>query len=412
VNDPTPDVYDRLGVPKRINGAGLLTRLGGSLMPPEVVEAMAEAARSFVDIAELQARASAVIAECTGAEAGYVTSGAAAALTLATAACLTGLDPARMERLPHTEGMPHHVLMCRTHRTGYDHAIRAAGARIREVGFNDRAVGAGVRGIEPWEIEAAISSEVVAVAYTWTPANQPPLAEVADVAHRHGLPVIVDAAAALPPRSNLRRFVAEGADLVAISGGKALRGPQASGILCGRRDLIAAAALQQLDMDVAPETWRPPPTLIPRAALRGVPHHGVGRGFKVGKEEIVGLLVALRRFVAADPDQEIARCEALLGRLTVALATLPHAQTRLRSASETGRYPLLEVVLDQAALGRDAPAVSLALQAGDPPVHLGERRAAEGILVVHPEGLRDGDEAVVAARLRDVLSGGYQPREV
>ncbi|MEC8564700.1 MAG: L-seryl-tRNA selenium transferase, partial [Pseudomonadota bacterium] len=128
------DIYDRLGVARRVNGAGTLTRLGGSLMAPEVLDAMREAAGGFVDIAELQAAASNAIARHTGAEAGLVTSGAAAALTLATAACLTGMDAAAMDRLPDTDGMAREVVMCRHHRTGYDHAIRAAGARIREVG--------------------------------------------------------------------------------------------------------------------------------------------------------------------------------------------------------------------------------------------------------------------------------------
>ncbi|HSB80447.1 MAG TPA: DegT/DnrJ/EryC1/StrS family aminotransferase [Candidatus Methylomirabilis sp.] len=219
------NIYERLGVRTRVNAAGTLTRLGGSLMPPEVLEAMAEAAQSSVDIAELQARASAVIAECTGAEAGLVTSGAAAALTLGTAACLTGLNVARMEQLPDTEGMPNEVLMCRSHRTTYDHAIRAAGARIREVGFNDRIAGAGVRGVEPWEMAAAITPQTVAIAYTASGSNDPPLREVAAVGREHGLPVIVDAAAQLPPSANLRRFIAEGATLVAFSGGKAIRGP-------------------------------------------------------------------------------------------------------------------------------------------------------------------------------------------
>jgi L-seryl-tRNA(Ser) seleniumtransferase len=390
-------------VAKRVNGAGLLTRLGGSLMPPEVLEAMAQAARSFVDIAELQAAASRVIADATGAEAGLVTTGAAAGLTLATAACLTGLDPARMDRLPDTAGMPSEVVMCRTHRTGYDHAIRAAGARIREVGFNDRAAGAGVRGIEPWELEAAITADTVAFAYAATPANEPPLADVVAVAKRHGLPVIVDAAAQLPPKANLRRFVAEGATLVAFSGGKAIRGPQSTGILCGPRDLIAAAALQQLDMDVAPDTWRPPEAFIPRPALAGIPHHGLGRGFKVGKEEIVGLIVALQRYVASDVDAEVAARERQLAGLAARLAGVPHQTARLRPARETGRLPVLEIALDEAALGRRAAAVSLELQRGAPPVHLSERRAAEGILIVEPAGLRDGDELVVAARLAAVL---------
>jgi D-glucosaminate-6-phosphate ammonia-lyase len=400
------DVYDRLGVCKRINGAGLLTRLGGSLMPPEVLSAMAEAATSFVDIAELQARASAVIAECTGAEAGLVTTGAAAALTLGTAACLAGLDASRMDRLPDTDGLANEVLMWRPHRTAYDHAIRAAGARVREVGFNDRAIGAGVRGLEPWELEAAITPRTVAIAYTATPADDPPLRDVTAVAARHGLPVIVDAAAQLPPLANLRRFVAAGAALVAFSGGKAIRGPQSTGILCGRRDLIASAALQQLDMDVAPETWSPPESLIPRAAVAGIPHHGLGRGFKVGKEEIVGLLVALERFVRLDHDAELAGREAQLAALAERLAGAPHVRARLLPARETGRSPLLELAFDEAALGRPASAISRALQQGPTPVHLSERRAGEGILTVDPGGLRPGDELIVAERLRAVLAAG------
>ncbi len=395
-------VYDRLGVKRRINGAGTLTRLGGSLMPPEVLAAMAEAAESCVDVAELQAAASRVIARETGAEAGIVTSGAAAALTLGTAACLTGLDAAKMDRLPDTAGMANEVVMCRTHRTGYDHAIRAAGARIVEVGFNDRAVGCGVRGVEPWEIEAAIGPNTVAVAYAATPADEPPLAEVVAVAGAHNLPVLVDAAAQLPPVENLRRFVAAGAALVAFSGGKAIRGPQASGILCGRRDLVAAALLQQLDMDTAPETWNPPPGLIPKDRLRGLPHHGLGRGFKVGKEEIVGLIVALERFAApATAAEELVRSEAWLTEIAGRLDDVPGVYARLLAADETGGAPALEVSLSDG----DAWALSRALQAGDPPIHLGEARAGEGVLLVKPGALREGDAAIIAERLVELLSG-------
>ena len=398
-------IYERFGVRTRINAAGLLTRLGGSLMPAEVLDAMTEAAGSFVDMAELQAAASAVIARHTGAEAGLVTSGAAAGLTLGTAACLAGLDAARMDRLPETGDLPNEVVMCRTHRTGYDHAIRAAGALIREVGFNDRATGAGVRDVEAWELEAAITPRTAAIAYMAAPGSRPPLAEVAALAHRHRLPVLVDAAAQLPPPENLRRFVADGADLVAFSGGKAIRGPQGTGILCGRRDLIGSAVLQQLDLDVRPETWRPPEGLLPRSPLGGIPHHGIGRGCKVSKEEIVGLLVALERFVALDHAGQQARQEHLLVAIRGQLAGVPHLEARLLSAAETGRDPLLDLHLDEGALGLSAFQLSLALQHGDPPVHLGERRAADGILTVNPVGLRDGEEAIVAARLRAACEG-------
>ena len=293
------DPYQRLGVRPRINAAGALTRLGGAVMAPEVVAAMAAAARASVDIGELQDAASGRIARATGAEAGLVTTGAAAALTLAAAAAIARWDVARMAALPHADGFPHDILIPRTHRTGYAHALAAAGARLVDIGHNDRGTGAGVRGLEAWEIETALSPSVVAVAFSANAANLVDLPTVAAVCRANGVPMIVDAAAQLPPKENLRRFIALGADLVAFSGGKALGGPQASGILAGRRDLVASALLQQLDMDVSPETWTPP-RMVDRANLRGVPHHGIGRGFKAGKEEIVGLLAALERFEKAD----------------------------------------------------------------------------------------------------------------
>ncbi|MBV9753556.1 MAG: hypothetical protein JO188_13620, partial [Hyphomicrobiales bacterium] len=205
------DLYHRLSLAKRVNGAGLLTRLGGSLMEAETLEAMREAAGAFVDIAELQTRAGALIARHTGTEAAIVTGGAAAALTLATAAAIARADVALMERLPDTDGMANEVIIHRAHRTGYDHAIRAAGARLVEIGLNDRGVGAGVRDLEAWEIEAAIGPKTAAIAYTASQDLRPSLGRVVAVADRFKVPVIVDAAAQLPPKENLRRFIEEGA---------------------------------------------------------------------------------------------------------------------------------------------------------------------------------------------------------
>ena len=397
------DIYDRLGVSKRVNGAGLLTRLGGSLMAPEVLDAMRDAAGAFVDMAELQTRACAIIARHTGAEAGIVTGGAAAAITLATAACITGADVARMERLPDTEGMPNEVIMSRAHRTGYDHAIRAAGARIVEVGLNDRSVGSGVRGLEPWEIEAAITPRTAAIAYVANPTRQPPLAAVCEVAREYGLPVIVDAAAQLPPKANLSRFIGEGASLVAYSGGKAIRGPQGSGILCGRKDLVAAALIQNLDMDILIETWTPPPGLLDCFFNKRLPHHGLGRGFKVDKESIVGLVIALERFAAADDGADNAQRESQLKRLAGQIVNLQGVTTRIAGVAETKRYPMLELHFDGAIPNPDAAEISRRLQRQF--VHLGERRLAESILLVDPSGLRAGDEDVIAGALATALSG-------
>ena len=390
------DPYERLGVRRRINAAGALTRLGGAVMAPEVVEAMAAASRASVDIGELQDAASQRIAEATGAEAGLVTTGAAAALTLAAAASIARWDVAKMAALPHADAFPHDILIPRTHRTGYAHALAASGARLVDIGHNDRGTGAGVRGLEAWEIESALSPSVVAVAFSANAASLADLPAVAAVCRANGVPLIVDAAAQLPPKENLKRFVSMGADLVAFSGGKALGGPQASGILAGRRDLLASALLQQLDMDVAPETWTPP-RMVDRANLSGVPHHGIGRGFKAGKEEIVGLLTALDRFVKADDAADNARLEA---RLKAIAAALGGHDVKLVPSSVTGRVPVLEIAAP------DALAFSARLQRGDPPVHLSERHAARGVLTLDPQVLLPEQDAPLAAAIRAALASG------
>src|SRR4051794_28928818 len=216
-------VYDELGLRTVINASGTLTRLGGSRMAPEVLAAMTDAAASFVPIDALQARAGEVIADITGAEAGYVVSGAAAGLSLGVAACVAGMDVAAMDRLPDTSGLKDEVVVQRGHRNAYDHAIRAAGVRMVEVGYLGYP---GAGGTSPWQIAAAITERTAAVACPIldTPGTVP-LPEVCQIAHERGVPVIVDAAAELPPRANMRRFIAEGADLVVFSGGKAIGGP-------------------------------------------------------------------------------------------------------------------------------------------------------------------------------------------
>src|SRR5205085_438404 len=158
-------------------------------------------------------------------------------------------------------------VVAREQRNGYDHAVRAAGARLVEVGFNEVVAGAGVRRVEAWEYAAAFGPMTAGVLYVYDARARPPLAEVVARAHARGLPVLVDAAGELPPRSNLRAILATGADLVAFSGGKAIRGPQATGLLCGRRDLVGAAALQMLDLDDHPDLWEPPEELIDRRRL-------------------------------------------------------------------------------------------------------------------------------------------------
>ena len=397
------NVYERLGVSTIINAVGPATRLSGSIMLPQVAQAMQEASQYCVDIAYLQARASQIIAEITGAEAGYVCSGAAAGLLLGTAACVTGLDPNKMNRLPDTQGMKNEVIVARSHRNFYDHAVRTAGVTLVEVGLPDRYVGSGVRDTEPWEIAAAINERTAAVLYVMYSHTRPPLEQVVEVAHAAGVPVIVDAAGQLPPTSNLQRFIAAGADLVAFSGGKAIRGPQSSGILCGRHDLIQAAALQHLDQDIYFEQWNPPPTLIDKSKLPGAPHHGIGRPCKVGKEEIVGLLTALRIFVEEDPEARRGRWRALMEALVQALEGANGAEVRLVDDRKRAEIPAVHMVLDEEVLGFSALDLVRRLQDGDPSIHANPSYVNEGIVAFGPMCLKEGEPEIIGARVKALL---------
>ncbi len=383
-------IYSDLGVARIINAKGPSTRVSGGFLAPEVSAAMAEAATQCVDMAELQAAASRVIARVTGAEAGIVTSGAAAGLLLGTAACVAGLNPARMAQLPNITGPRPEVIVVRSQRNAYDHAVRAAGVDLVEVGLPDRYAGAGVRDAEPWEIAAAIAPATVAVLYVASSHALPSLADVVTVAHEHGLPVVVDAAAQLPPVSNLQAFIAAGADLVAFSGGKAISGPQGSGILCGRRDLIMSAILQNLDLDLDWEQWNPPAGLIDKHRLPGLPTHGIGRSCKVGKETIVGLLVALERFAVESDESRTARWQALLDEL---VALLGPSQFTVR----TGLTPRLALAVPNA---RQA---CFTLQNGSPAVHVDPCELHLGNLLINPTCLQYADLPALARALRAIM---------
>jgi D-glucosaminate-6-phosphate ammonia-lyase len=395
------NIYERLGVRTIINAKGPSTRLSGSIMRPEVAGAMVEASQHCVEMAELQARASEVIAEITGAEAALVTSGAAAGLLLGTAACVTGLDAGRMNRLPDTRDMANEIVIVRSQRNFYDHMLRAVGIQLVEVGLPDRYAGAGARDAEAWEIADILSERTAAVHWVAGPNARPRLEQVVEVAHAAGVPVLVDAAAQLPPASNLRRFIEAGADLVAFSGGKAIGGPQASGILCGRRYLVMAAALQNLDLDVFYELWAPPAHFIDKTRLKGLPQHGIGRGCKVGKEEIIGLLTALRLFVEEDHAARRARWRGLMQELVDGLAGLPHAQVHLL---DEGDVPEVALDLDEAAAGMSALELMRRLEHGAPAVFANPEAVDRHRILFNPMALKDGEPAQVAERVRAALA--------
>jgi L-seryl-tRNA(Ser) seleniumtransferase len=389
-------LYQELGVTPVINAAATLTRLGGSRMAPDVLAAMNEAAASFVHIDELQARAGDVIAGITGAEAGYVTTGAAAALTLGTAACLAGMDVSKMDRLPDTTGMKNEVVVQKGHRNAYDHAVRAAGITFVEVGTMGYP---GAGGTFAWQIEEAITDKTVAVfcPILDTPGTLP-LKEVAEIAHAKGVPVIVDAAAELPPRSNLQKFIADGADLVAFSGGKAIGGPQSSGVLAGRRDLIDSVALQHQDMDVRSETWSKR-HYIDEGRVRGVPTQGFGRALKVGREEIAGLITALRTFAAGKDEDDWARWDRVLDIVHESLDGIP-GLTVHRTSAPPARYPAIWAEIDESVTGIDSYALINALLASDPPIAAAESQADRHRVGVLPHGLTEEEAAIVGRRIR------------
>ncbi len=376
-----------------INAYGTNTRLSGGMIAPEVVAAMAEAARSCFEMHDVQAAASRAITEATGAEAGIVTAGAAAALMLGAAACMARLDPAAMNRLPDTDGLPNEFIVSRSQRNMYDRSLRVAGGQIVEVGIPDRLSGPGVRDASAGEIAEAITPRTAAVFHLAGVDAEPPLDDLVRVAHARGIPVLVDAAAQLPPASNLRRFIDQGADLVCFSGGKAIGGPQASGILCGRQDLVSSALVQMLDLDLPEAQFVAPPEFAPLNQLRFLPHHGIGRVAKVGKEEVAGLIAALRRFVAEEPATRTARWNARLAVLDVPGAVL------VPDGAKPG-LPLLELRFADRAAAERAEAM---LRARDPAVHVDAARIRRGVLAVNPIALDDADLPELAAALRAVL---------
>ncbi|ELZ79453.1 aminotransferase class V-fold PLP-dependent enzyme [Haloferax larsenii] len=393
----TDSIYGELDVPTVVNAAGTKTRIGGSLIRDEALEAMHSAASAFVELGDLQAAASDRIAEVTGAEAGYVTSGAAAGLCLCAAAAIAGHDVAAMEQLPDTEGLPGEILMPRTHRTGYDHALRTAGATIVDVGTNDLHLGTGSTSVEPWELESNITDETAAIAYIEKSYTEPPLDVVADIAHDHDIPVIVDAAAELPPRSNFSRFIDQGADMVVFSGGKGIRGPQTTGIIAGKQEYIESIAMQHLDMHVAEAAWSPPERLVDLDNFAGVPRQGIGRPMKVGKEELAGLIYALDAFLEEEQTETQSEWQRRADDIAHSLEDAGFG-THVTGGSDVSVAPEVVVDVDSSS---ETTALELVrrLRAENPRVYLGSDRLDEGIVVANPMCLTDEEADYVVDRI-------------
>src|SRR5882672_3505873 len=384
--DPRQNVYTRLGVRTVINCRGTWTYLSGSLEFPEVRAAQAEAGQYFVNMIELQRGAGRRLAELTGAESGMVTSGAAGAMAAATAACMAGTDDKHVWQLPDTTGLKHEVIMMGG-RSAFDNAIRLTGAKL-------------VLAYSPEELANAIN-ENTAMIYT-TNLGEKLQRELA-IAKDRKIPLLLDDAAGIPPADNAKLYARMKIDLYCFSGGKGLRGPQCSGLLLGRKDLIEAALLNSSPREGA-----------------------VCRPMKVGKEEVIGCLTALETWFKTDEKKLYAEWNVRIDKIRKLVETVPGVTTSTYVPDDGNRYPTLRVTWDQQAwgfsisdcarelrasdpiievLGADNPSLVTAVREGNPNSKV--RKAPDHIELVSMT-IKPGEEMIVGQRLRAVLAAAWK----
>lgn len=369
-------VYDDLGIRPTINAWGTVTEIGGSLMDERVLDAMREAAGAFVDVTELLRVASARIAEDLGVEAALITSGAAAAISVATAACLTGADPDLARALPHVGGERREVLMLASHRTAYEQQLRLAGAEVVHVDTDGGPVGveqilAATRSTTAMFFFLAEASETDGFSLGELHAALAPL----------GIPVVVDAAGELPTPGGAAALLRAGADLLILSGGKELRGPQSSGLLLGSRALIDACR------------------------LNAFPNDSIGRGMKLDKETIVGLMTAVRLFAQRDEAALARSRDAILDDVSAAFAARSDvAVTRFRSTGPRLRpASILRLAIRPRLI--DTATVRARLLAGTPRVAVG---SSDRGIEINPQCLTEDEVPALVAAISAVLDGAAQ----
>lgn len=305
------DIYDELGVKKIINGWGTITKVGGSLMDEQVLDAMKEASKHYVVVEEIHAKAGKRIAELLDVEAACITSGAAAGIAITAAAVMTNGNKARALQLPDTTGMASEALILKCHRTLYDQALPMTGIKIKEIGTTSFA------DIE--QIEQAVSDKTAMfffVAEAETMRGSVNIKEIINVMDKYHLPVIVDAAAEIPAISNIKKYLELGADMVIFSGGKEIRGPQASGLILGKKKWIEACN------------------------ANCCPQYSIGRPMKIDKETIVGLVKAIEIFVSKDYEKQINQWEELSRTIAALLENKGLAEIRTGYPTEPGIQPV------------------------------------------------------------------------
>jgi len=370
------EVYTRIGLRPIINASGTYTHLGGSLMPPEVIDAMNDAAKHYVPIRDLTVAAGDRIAKLTGSEAALVTTGAAGAIFVGTCACIGGDDPDKMKRMPFTEGMKNEVVVQKLHNTGWTRQCEAAGARMVEVEYKD-------------QLERAITGKTAMIYFLVAdkhfgkfrdqldaPGGKVSLEECIAISKATRVPLLVDAAAELPPPENLSFYTKQGADLVAFSGGKGLRGPQNAGVLLGRKDLIEMAMLYQS------------------------PYMGLGRDLKVSKETMIGMLAALERYLKVDHEAEWNFWKSQVDLIKREMEKVPGVETGYVPKEITNHVPRLWVRWDEKAFNFSRDDCFKALEEGEPSVVA--LRTPLGVTVV-TWMMAPGEEVIVARRLKELL---------
>ncbi len=365
--DFSRDYFKELGVRTFINASGTYTMLTASLMPPEVIKAINYAALQYVRLDELQEKAGERIAELLKCEAAMVTSGAASAITLGTAAVLTGGDPKKAASIPNDlTGMKSEVIIQKSHRVGYDHAIRNCGVKMIEVETKK-------------DLESAINEKT---AMMWFYNNQNPVGKIRDeefvaIGKKYSIPTFNDCAADVPPVENFWKYTKMGFDLVCFSGGKGIRGPQSAGLLLGSKDLI-------------------------RAALRNAPPNGdtVGRGMKVNKEEILGMLVAVEVFLAKDHQAEWTMWENQIKMIHDAAVSVPGVKGEIHVPEIANHVPALRIKWDTAKVKAKPDEIRNALRNGHPSI---ETMGGEETIDITTWMMIPGEERIVAKRLKELL---------
>ncbi|HWB99679.1 MAG TPA: aminotransferase class V-fold PLP-dependent enzyme [Bryobacteraceae bacterium] len=371
-HNPGKGVYDELGIRPVINFRGTHTVIGASKVWPEIHQAMTEASRHYVDLEELQDKVGARLAALIGTPAAMVTTGTAGAMAVGTCACLTGPDAKKVRQLPDLEGMKTEAVIQKVHRNVYDHAVRMSGVKIVEVETRE-------------QLQNALSERTALMYYLggssgdWAYETPVQLPDCLEIAHKAGVPVMVDAANMLPPWENIRKLAALGTDLICVSGGKHMRGPQCSGILAGRQDLVAAA---RLNMN---------------------PHSDAqGRPMKVGREEIIGLWLSAEKYARLDFEAIDRECQAQAEYLQRELAKIPGLRLSFAPHDRTRKVHRLVVDWDEKAMGLTGRECEQKLLEGEPRIAVLRDKGHQLVFTVFMND--PGDEKLAARRMKEIFA--------